>query len=114
MSKQFTKSDLRTGHEVVLRNGDVCIVMLNHCFNNDDMLCDFNKKETMQLLYYHQKLTCKNGYGKEFDIMEVYETFYGGNRLKQLYKRTEEIDVDIKELVDCYETVNNVNVRVRD
>lgn len=69
--KTFTKSDLKTGMGVVLRNGDRGHVLII----DDKLLIKFIEKDTWDDLKRANEDLTWNGSSK-FDIVDVYETTY--------------------------------------
>lgn len=77
--KQFTKSDLKNGDIVELRNGDRYILIKNARHNQydtpTDIFMSINKFGSMPLSWYSDSLLNSNG-DKSYDIMKISDSFY--------------------------------------
>ncbi len=89
----FEKQDLQTGMEAVCRNGEIRTVLLDY-MGDLDITQDKEGKGYISLSDYTDKL--KNGCGsKKWDVMEVYAMSFGGQRRDRLYKRNEQITIEL-------------------
>ena len=66
----MTKSDLRTGHIVTLRNGTRHIVYKDCVLGYGDVIVNTHKQSWMRFSDYHEDMTCTDN-DTEFDIMKV-------------------------------------------
>ena len=101
VKQQFTKSDLKTGMGVVLRNGDKAHVLLG---TDDGDVMRFLEKDTWDTLKSaNEDLTWKGM--DNFDIVEVYSTKLASRYLtdmvfeaKCVFKREEPTKMTMKEI----------------
>lgn len=74
----MTKSELRTGMIVTLRNGDRCMIFrgIQTNYTNEDVLVHPDENGWMRLGSYNEDMTQKENQNDSFDIMEVWEADY--------------------------------------
>lgn len=74
----MTKSELRTGMVVTLRNGDKYMVFrgIQTNYTNEDVLVHPDANGWIRLGSYNEDMTQKGNQNDSFDIMEVWEADY--------------------------------------
>ncbi len=80
MMEQLTKSDLKTGMHVVIRNGMEFVVLRDTLFNDKDIMVsvteDANSGNWIGFNSYDENLTAINRELDDFDIVRVYQPKY--------------------------------------
>lgn len=109
--KQMTKSDLKTGMRVILRNGREYTVALNTCYgdlllSDDGTYCDMNYND--DLLYY--------GYCS-LDITDIYKPtktnhMNSKNRWEPIWRRNLVDEISLQEAVDMLKKVTGKNIKI--
>lgn len=116
--KMFTKEDLRTGMEVLLRNGDTAYVVKDAGLNENDYLIWNNGKECLGLKDYDAalKFTQKCYEPSRYDIMRVFKgtspinLFQKGECLKTVFDRSKGIGCEKPKPEYTFEVGENVEV----
>lgn len=97
----ITKQDLKTGMRVTLRDGSVCIIVLNNLGLGCDKIIDLNDNSWAMLSSYDQHL--RDNTDKNYDIMKVeepycsWEIFRDDAYMKTVWKRKEDVVPFTKE-----------------
>lgn len=109
--KQMTKSDLKTGMKVILRNGREYTIALNTCYgdlllSDEGTYCDMNYND--DLLYY--------GYCS-LDITDIYKPtktnhMNSKNRWEPIWKRNLVDEISLQEAVDMLKKVTGKNIKI--
>ena len=91
MNKDFTKADLRSGHKVKFRNGEIFTVFLNSSYYDFDVLSGEGDGCCVSLADIKTDLTAK--FSRECDIIEVWYcpvyTLASGRKDTLVWKREE-------------------------
>lgn len=102
----MTKKELRTGMRVTLRDGSVCVAVLDALGKGDNLLIDLHNYTWVSLVNYTDDMLEIDGVVC-YDIMKVEEPnnamtmFALDSGLKKLWKRKEEpISLTVRELED--------------